>query len=278
MKKLLIVLLIAILSVSLVACGNAKQENQGANADQGKNEAITLVVGATAVPHAEILEKIKPTLEKEGVKLDIKVFQDYVQPNIQLSEGKLDANYFQHVPYLETFTKERNITNLVDIAKVHVEPMGIYSKKVKNLNEVQNGAKVSIPNDPSNMGRALVLLEKAGLIKLKDGVGIKGTKSDIVDNPKNLEIVPLDAAMLPRSLEDVTLSVINTNYALQAKLNPVKDSLFIEDKDSPYANVLVVRKGDENKEAIQKLVKALNSEEVRKFIEEKYNGAVVPAF
>ncbi|TCS79384.1 MetQ/NlpA family ABC transporter substrate-binding protein [Tepidibacillus fermentans] len=278
MKKLFVILLVAILSLSLVACGGTKQENQGANAGQGKTEAITLVVGATAVPHAEILEKIKPTLEKEGVKLDVKVFQDYVQPNIQLSEGQLDANFFQHVPYLESFTKERNITNLVNIAKVHVEPMGIYSKKVKNLNEVPQGAKVSIPNDPSNMGRSLVLLQKAGLIKLKDGVGIKGTVSDIVENQKNLEIVPLDAAMLPRSLEDVTLSVINTNYALQAKLNPVKDSLFIEDKDSPYANVLVVRKGDENKEAIQKLVKALNSEEVRKFIEEKYNGAVVPAF
>ena len=275
MKKFLVLLLIAILSLSLVACGGTKEESNGTKGEEANGEA-TLVVGATAIPHAEILEAIKPTLEKEGVKLDIKVFQDYVQPNVQLSEGNLDANFFQHVPYFESFTSERKITNLTNVATVHVEPIGLYSSKIKTLDEIQKGSKLALPNDPSNMGRALALLEKSGLIKLKEGVGVKGTVQDIVENAKELEIVPLDAAMLPRSLDDTTASIINTNYVLQLKEKP--NTVFMEDKDSPYANVLTIRAEDKEKEAIQKLVKALQSDEVKKFIEEKYNGAVIPAF
>lgn len=273
MKKLFLLSIIFVLSLSLVACG----ANEEATAEV-QQESVTLKVGATAVPHAEILEVVKLILAEDGINLEIVVYQDYVQPNIHLSEGEIDANYFQHIPYFESFTSDRGITNLTNALKVHIEPMGIYSLSLGELSELDDGATVSIPNDPSNMGRALALLEKAGLITLQDGVGVKGTVQDIVENPKNLEIVPLEAPMLPRSLEDVDISVINTNYALQADLNPTTDALVIEDADSPYVNVLTIRTEDENDEAIQKLIKALTSEEVKKFIEDKYQGAVVPTF
>lgn len=273
MKKLFLLSIIFVLSLSLVACGATEE----ATTDE-QEELVTIKIGATAVPHAEILEVVKPILAKDGFNLEVIVYQDYVQPNIHLSEGEIDANYFQHLPYFESFTSERSIDNLTNVLNVHIEPMGIYSSKVKDLTELEVGATVSIPNDPSNMGRALALLEKTGLIVLQEGVGVKGTVQDIVENPKNLKIVPLEAPMLPRSLEDVELSVINTNYALQADLNPTTDALVIEDADSPYANVLTIRTEDENNEGIQKLVKALSSEEVKKFIENKYQGAIVPVF
>lgn len=237
----------------------------------------SLVVGATPVPHAEILEVVKPTLKKEGIDLKIVEFSDYVTPNMQLWDKQLDANFFQHIPYLEDFCSSKNM-DLVWVAKVHIEPMGIYSDKIKSLSDLKDGDKVGIPNDVTNGGRALALLEKAGLIKLKEGLGIKATVHDVVENPKNLQIVELDAAMLPRALPDLAIGVINGNFALQAGLNPVKDAIYLEGSDSPFANVLVVRKGDENKPAIQKLVKALQSPEVKKFIEDKYQGAVIPAF
>jgi len=271
MRKLIIVLFISILSIGLVACG---EEN-----DQfGENGLAKLKVGATAVPHAEILEEIKPILEDEGVNLEIIQYQDFVLPNINLSEGEIDANFFQHEPYFESFTAERKITNLTNVLKVHIEPMGIYSNKIDDLSKLQKGAQVSIPNDPSNMGRALALLEKAELITLKEGVGVKGTKEDIISNPYNLDIVLLDAPMLPRSLDDVAIAVINTNFALQVNLNPTEDALFIENEESPYANVLTIRTEDLEDERIKKLVKALSSDQVRKFIEEKYQGAIVPVF
>jgi D-methionine transport system substrate-binding protein len=229
------------------------------------------------VPHAEILRAIKPTLEKEGVQIEIIEFSDYVQPNVALADKELDANFFQHLPYLTKFATDRKLP-LISAVAVHIEPMGIYSKKVKNLNELGQSASVAIPNDPTNSGRALAVLEKAGLIKLKAGIGVNGTIQDIAENPKGLKIRELDAAQLPRALEDVAAAVINTNYALEAKLVPAKDALAIEAKDSPYANVLAVRKGDETRPEIQKLVKVLTSEEVKKFIAEKYKGAIVPAF
>lgn len=269
MKKLL-VLLTLILTFSLIAtgCGNKQA------APAGKT---VLKVGATPVPHAEILNVVKPILAKDGIDLQVVEFTDYVRPNVAVAEKELDANFFQHLPYLNKFAAERNL-QLVSTTAVHIEPMGIYSSKIKNLNEVTSGSIVAIPNDPTNGGRALVLLEKAGLLKLKDGVGINATVRDIVDNPKNLKVTELEAPQLPRSLDDVTIAVINTNYALEAKLVPTKDALFMEQKDSPFANILVVRKGDENRPEIQKLTKALNSEEVKKFINEKYQGAIVPAF
>lgn len=239
--------------------------------------ADSLSVAATAVPHAEILEFIKPALAKEGVELKIKVFTDYVQPNVQVAEERLDANFFQHQPYLDEFNKSRG-TELVSIAGVHVEPFGAYSSKVKNLSELNEGAQVVIPNDATNGGRALLLLQKTGLISLKPEAGITATVKDIADNPKNLKIRELEAATLPRVLNQVDLALINTNYALEAKLNPTKDALAIEGSDSPYVNILVVRADRKDDAALQKLAKALNSAEVKTFITEKYQGAVVPAF
>ena len=239
--------------------------------------ADSLSVAATAVPHAEILEFVKPALAKEGVELKIKVFTDYVQPNVQVAEERLDANFFQHQPYLDEFNKSRG-TELVSIAGVHVEPFGAYSSKVKNLGELSEGAQVVIPNDATNGGRALLLLQKTGLISLKPEAGITATVKDIADNPKNLKIRELEAATLPRVLNQVDLALINTNYALEAKLNPTKDALAIEGSDSPYVNILVVRADRKDDAALQKLAKALNSAEVKTFITEKYQGAVVPAF
>ena len=243
----------------------------------GAHAADKLSIAATAVPHAEILEFIKPALANDGVELDIKVFNDYVQPNLQVAEGRLDANFFQHKPYLDEFNKGRG-TDLVSVANVHVEPFGIYSSKLKSLDEVTNRATVAIPNDATNGGRALLLLDRAGVVTLKDKSNILATARDIAENPNKVRIRELEAATLPRVLDQVDLALINTNYALEAGLNPTKDALAIEGDDSPYANILVTRAQDAENEAVQKLVKALQSNEVKEFIEEKYKGAVVPAF
>ena len=236
-----------------------------------------LVVAATPVPHAEILELIKPTLAKEGVDLEVKVFTDYVQPNVQVAEKHLDANYFQTLPYLESFNKGKG-TNLVTVIGVHVEPFGGYSKKVKNLSELKDGATIAIPNEGSNSGRALILLQKAGLIELKDPTNAVSTPKDIAKNPHNFKFKELESALLPRVLDQVDLDMINTNYALEAGLNPATDALIIEGADSPYVNFLVARPDNKDSDAIQKLAKALTSPEVKAFIEQKYKGAVVPAF
>lgn len=236
-----------------------------------------LVVAATPIPHAEILELVKPTLAKEGVDLEIKVFTDYVQPNVQVAEKRLDANYFQTLPYLENFNKGKG-TNLVTVVGVHVEPFGGYSKKIKNISELKDGATVAIPNEGSNSGRALLLLQKAGVITLKDPTNALATPKDIASNPKYLKFKELESALLPRVLDQVDLDLINTNYALEAGLNPAKDALIIEDAKSPYVNFLVARPDNKDSVAIQKLAKALTSPEVKAFIEKKYNGAVVPAF
>lgn len=239
-------------------------------------QAETLNVAATPVPHAEILEFVKPALAKEGVELKVRVFTDYVQPNLQVQQKNLDANFFQHQPYLDEFNASRK-TELVSVAGVHVEPFGAYSSKIKYLSELPQGATVAIPNDATNGGRAL-LLQKAGVIKLKPEAGILATPKDIVENPKAIKVRELEAATLPRVLSQVDLALINTNYALEAKLNPTQDALAIEGSDSPYVNILVTRADNKDSDAVQKLVKALHSAEVRQFIEEKYKGAVVPAF
>jgi D-methionine transport system substrate-binding protein len=236
-----------------------------------------LVVAATPVPHAEILELIKPTLAKEGVDLDIKVFTDYVQPNVQVDQKRLDANFFQTLPYLKSFNEGKG-TNLVTVIGVHVEPFGGYSKKVKTLAELKDGATIAIPNEGSNSGRALILLQKAGLIELKDPKNAVSTSKDIAKNPHNFKFKELESAMLPRVLDQVDLDMINTNYALEAGLNPAKDALIIEGSDSPYVNFLVARPDNKDSAAIQKLAKALTSPEVKAFIEKKYSGAVLPAF
>ena len=239
--------------------------------------AETLTVAATPVPHAEILEFVKPALAKEGVDLKVKVFTDYVQPNVQVAEKRLDANFFQHQPYLDEFNKAKN-TNLVSVAGVHIEPLGAYSSKFKSLAELPGGGTVVIPNDATNGGRALLLLDHAGVIKLKDSKNILATVKDIAENTKGLKFRELEAATIPRVLTQVDLALINTNYALEAKLDPAKDALVIEGKDSPYVNILVARPDDKDSDAMKKLVAALHSPEVKAFILEKYKGAVVPAF
>ena len=259
--------------------GNTPAEDESSGAENGtpSAEPVTIKVGATPEPHATILEFVKEKLAAEGVNLEIVVFNDYVQPNVQLYEKQLDANYFQHVPYLEEFNAEKGY-DLVKVTGVHIEPMGAYSKKITSIDQLKDGAKIAIPNDATNGGRALALLAKNNLITLKEGAGILATVQDITDNPKKLEIVELEAATLPRVLPDVDLAVINTNYALEAGLVPTRDALFIEDSDSPYVNILTARPDNKDDEAIRKLAAALNSPEVRQFIEEKYEGAVVPAF
>lgn len=240
-------------------------------------QAETLNVAATAVPHAEILEFVKPTLAKDGVELNVKVFTDYVQPNVQVAEKRLDANFFQHQPYLDEFNQSRG-TELTSVVGVHVEPFGAYSSTLKDLKDLPQGANVVIPNDATNGGRALLLLQKAGIITLKDDAGITASVKDIAENPKAIKVRELEAATLARVLNQVDLALINTNYALEAKLKPTEDALIIEGSDSPYVNILVARADNQDSAAMQKLAKALNSAEVKAFILEKYQGAVVPAF
>ncbi|BBH43592.1 MetQ/NlpA family ABC transporter substrate-binding protein [Pseudomonas sp. KU43P] len=236
-----------------------------------------LTVAATPVPHAEILNFVKPQLEKEGVNLKVKEFTDYIQPNVQVAEKRLDANFFQHQPYLDEFNKAKH-TQLVSVTGVHIEPLGVYSSKLKKLDELPSGATVVIPNDATNGGRALLLLDKEGVIKLKDNSKILSTVKDVVENPKNVKFRELEAATIPRVLTQVDAALINTNYALEAKLNPEKDALAIEGSDSPYVNILVARPDNKDSEDMKKLAAALHSPEVKQFINEKYKGAVVPAF
>ncbi|MER2297047.1 MAG: MetQ/NlpA family ABC transporter substrate-binding protein [Pseudomonas sp.] len=239
--------------------------------------ADTLTVAATPVPHAEILNFVKPQLAKEGVDLKVKEFTDYIQPNVQVAEKRLDANFFQHQPYLDEFNKAKG-TDLVSVTGVHIEPLGVYSTKLKKLDELPSGATVVIPNDATNGGRALLLLDKAGVIKLKDNKNILSTVKDVAENPKSIKFRELEAATIPRVLTQVDAALINTNYALEAKLNPEKDALAIEGSDSPYVNILVARPDNKDSEDMKKLAAALHSPEVKQFINEKYKGAVVPAF
>lgn len=238
--------------------------------------AEKIIVGATPVPHAEILENIKPELQKEGFELEIKEFNDYVIPNLATNDGEIDANFYQHTPYLDEFNKNKG-TKLVKTVAVHLEPMGVYSKKIENLDELQNKAKVSIPNDPTNESRALDVLASAGLIELDSTAALK-TPLDIVKNDKNLSFVEIDAASVPRTLDDVDIAVINTNFALNAGFNPLKDALQLESKDSPYANIVVIKEGNENSPKIKALNKAITSQTSKEFIKTKYDGAILPAF
>jgi D-methionine transport system substrate-binding protein len=269
MKRLLAVFVVLVLSGAILAGCSKKGEDK------------TIVVGASSTPHAEILEQTRSILEAEGYTLKIVEYADYVQPNLALDSGDLDANYFQHQPYLDQFNKE-NGTDLVSAGTIHYEPIGIYPGKTASFDALADGAQIAVPNDATNEARALLLLEAQGLIKLKDGAGLEATKNDIVDNPKNLDIIEIEAAQLARSLQDVDLAVINGNYAIEAGLNVSKDAIAFEGKDSlaaeTYGNIIAVRKGDENRADIKALVKALQSDEVKKFINEKYEGAVVPMF
>lgn len=275
MKKIAALLLVGL---AFVGCGDGKKDGestaQGHNV--GQDSKVVLKVGATPVPHAEILEFIKPDLEKEGIDLQIVQFTDYVTPNSALNDGSLDANFHQHKPFLDSLINDRGYA-LTPIANIHVEPIGLYSSKFKNIDELPNGAVIAIPNDPSNGGRALLLLEAEKLIKLADSTNLQATELDIVENPKELKIKPVEAALLPRTLGDVDAAVINGNYALQAGLNSA-DALILEGAQSPYANILVVQSSKVDDENLQKLKNVLQSQKVKDFIQEKYKGEIVPAF
>ena len=279
MKKLFLLLTAFLMTLALAGCGDSgKPAASSDSAAPAAGAKTTLKVGATPGPHAEILEIVKPLLAKQNIDLQIVEFSDYVQPNLALNDKELDANFFQHEPYLDNFISEHKELKLKNAGGVHIEPMGIYSKKIKELTALPDGASIAIPNDPTNGGRSLLLLEKAGLLKLREGAGVKATVQDIADNPKNLKFQEVEAAQVPRTLDDVDAAVINTNFAMQVNLVPTKDALFMEDKTSPYVNIVAVREGDEKRPEIEALMKALTSKEVKDFIDSKYKGAIVPAF
>lgn len=264
-KNILKIALLCVITIGFTACTDEEVEKK----------KTTIKIGATPVPHVEILEFAKPLLKAKGYDLEIVEFTDYVTPNIAVNEGELDANFFQHLPYLKEFNINKN-TKLVKTVNVHLEPMGLYSKKVTSLDELKDGATIAVPNDPTNESRALDILVEKGLLTFND-VQFK-TVVDIKTNPKNLQIKELDAPQLPRVLDEVDAAIINTNYALSASLNPLKDAILLESKDSPYANIIVVKEGNENKDYIKVLNEVLNSKEIKDFIATKYQGSIVEAF
>ncbi|GEQ38622.1 methionine ABC transporter substrate-binding protein [Tetragenococcus halophilus] len=276
LKKTLYAGVLGLTIFGLAACSSGNDEGSGS----GDGDE-TLTVGASSTPHAEILEQTKDDLAEKGYELDVEVFDDYVLPNQALDEGDLDATFHQHEPYLDNFNEE-NGTDLVSAGEVHFEPLGLYPGKTETVDDLQDGAEIAIPNDATNGARALLLLEEAGLIKLDDDKGIEATTNDIEENPKDLEITELEASQIPRTVQDVDLSVINGNYAVDAGFDIANDSLEIEDKDSEaaqtYANIVAVQEGNEDDPAIEALMESLHSDDVKDFIDEEYQGAVVPLF
>ena len=273
-KKILALALAGVLVVgALTGCGSSKSESSEKKTDDKK-----ITVAASATPHAEILEEAKTLLKDKGYELEVKVFDDYVQPNNVVESGEFDANYFQHVPYLEQFNEKKG-THLVVAGKIHYEPFGIYPGTKKDLKDIAKGDKIAVPNDTTNEARALLLLQDNGIIKLKDGAGIKATVNDIEENPNNIEIVELEAAQVPRVVNEVAYVVLNGNYALEANYTVKKDALAYEKSDSEvaktYVNVIAVKEGNENSEKIKALVDVLKSDSIKKFINEKYDGAVI---
>ena len=273
-KKILALALAGVLVVgALTGCGSSKSESS-----EKKTEDKKITVAASATPHAEILEEAKTLLKDKGYELEVKVFDDYVQPNNVVESGEFDANYFQHVPYLEQFNEEKG-THLVVAGKIHYEPFGIYPGTKKDLKDIAKGDKIAVPNDTTNEARAFLLLQDNGIIKLKDGAGIKATVNDIEENPNNIEIVELEAAQVPRVVNEVAYVVLNGNYALEANYTVKKDALAYEKSDSEaaktYVNVIAVKEGNENSEKIKALVDVLKSDSIKKFIDEKYDGAVI---
>lgn len=298
-KRVLSSILAGVLAVSVFAgCGSKTEDNSQAAADNSTTPATeaaaeksteaaggtaeskgTIKVAASATPHAEILEQAKSILKKEGYQLEVTVFDDYVQPNEVVESGEFDANYFQHVPYLESFNEEKG-THLVDAGDIHYEPFGIYPGTKKSLYEISEGDKIAVPNDTTNEARALLLLQDNGIITLKDGAGLNATVNDIEENPYNVEIVELEAAQVARVTGETAYVVLNGNYALEAGYSVAKDALAYEKSDSEaaktYVNIIAVKEGNEKEEKIQALVKALKSDEIKEYIEKTYDGAVIP--
>lgn len=295
MKKLISATLAATLALSLAACGSsassteaASTESTAASSEAAESTAetselagTTLKVAASPTPHAEILNVAKDILAEQGITLEVVEFSDYVQPNLVTESGEVDANYFQHTPYLESFNEE-NGTHLVSVGAIHYEPFGIYPGKSNDLANIADGATIAVPNDTTNEARALQLLAAQGLITVRDGAGLTATVNDITENPHNLQIEEIEAAQLPRTVQDVDFAVINGNFAMEAGFSVGKDALATEDASSEaaqtYANVLVVKEGNENNPAIQALLKALQSDEVKNYIDQTYDGAVVAIF
>lgn len=301
MRKRIAALLLGLAVVSLAACGGQKadtktetkketeagsekatekaaESEKATEAAAASGETVKIKIGATPSPHAEILEAAKDALKKKGVEIEIVTYNDYVQPNIATDEGQIDANYFQHQPYLDDFNKENN-THVVSVGKIHYEPFGIYAGKSKDLKNIQDGAKIAVPNDTTNEARALLLLEANGIIKLKDGAGLTATKQDIVENPHNVEIYEVEAAQIPRSLDSVDFACMNGNFAIQANYKP-SEALAAEKSDSEaaqtYANIIAVAEKNKDAAWAKTLVEVLTSKEIRDFINEKYEGGVVP--
>ncbi|KON67595.1 methionine ABC transporter substrate-binding protein [Peribacillus butanolivorans] len=277
MKKIkwLSVTILTVVLLVLGACGNNEQTSSESKGD--KDEEVTLKISAASIPHAEILEFIAPDLERQGVKLEVVISTDGIQTNQQTANKELDANFFQHTPYLEQVNKDSGL-NLVNVKGVHIEPFGVYSKKIKSIGELSDGAKVAVPKDPVNFSRALQLFAANNIIELDSSKSGDYTIEDITKNDKKIEFIPVDSPLLVHSLDDVEASAINTNYALEGGLKPLDDALIIEGKDSPYVNILVARPDNKDDKAIQKLANALTTEKVKEFILDKYEGAVVPAF
>ena len=301
MRKRIAALLLGLAVVSLAACGGQKadtktetkketeagsekatekaaESEKATEAAAASGETVKIKIGATPSPHAEILEAAKDALKKKGVEIEIVTYNDYVQPNIATDEGQIDANYFQHQPYLDDFNKENN-THVVSVGKIHYEPFGIYAGKSKDLKNIQDGAKIAVPNDTTNEARALLLLETNGIIKLKDGAGLTATKQDIVENPHNVEIYEVEAAQIPRSLDSVDFACMNGNFAIQANYKP-SEALAAEKSDSEaaqtYANIIAVAEKNKDAAWAKTLVEVLTSKEIQDFINKKYEGGVVP--
>lgn len=266
MKKFILVTLsIVLVLVSFVGCGKTEDSED------------LIKIGVSPRPHRELIELIEEDLKEEGITLEIIEFDDYIKPNLALADGEIDANFFQHKPYMDNFNEENDI-DIVSLGNVHIEPMGLFSNKYKSVEDIEDGSEIAIPNDATNGGRALLLLEKEGLIKLDPDVGVLATENDIIENTKNLKFQALEAAYLPRVLDEVDGAIINGNYALEADLVPTEDSILLEEKDSPYANIISVRPGEEKEDRFVKLLKVLQSDKVKSFIEENYEGGVIPAF
>lgn len=276
MKKFGAFLLAGVLAIgTLTGCGSTDKKAEGST---GSTDSKVIKVAASATPHAEILEEAKPLLEKEGYDLEVTVFDDYIQPNEVVDSGDFDANYFQHAPYMEQFNKEKG-TKLVDAGDIHYEPFGIYPGTKKSLDEIADGDEIAVPNDTTNEARALLLLQDNGIIKLKDGAGLTATVNDIAENPHNIKIVELEAAQVARVTGETAFVVLNGNYALQAGYSVKKDALAYEAADSEaaktYVNIIAVKDGNQDSDAIKALVKVLKSDDIKKFIDEKYDGAVI---
>jgi D-methionine transport system substrate-binding protein len=268
MKKTVLIAIISIFALGLAACGS---ETTGALSDD------KLKIGVTAGPHEQIMEKVKEVAAKDGLEIEIVVFTDYPIVNVALAEGDLDANSFQHLPYLEQFKEDRGL-DLVEVATTVNFPMGIYSGEVNSVEELKEGDRIGLPNDPTNGARALILFEQAGLITLREGAGAGASVRDIVDNPLNLQFIELEAAQIPRQLDELAAAAINTNFAVEFGFVPTRDSIFIEPKDSPWVNIIAVRTENKDDAVLQKLINAYHSEEVKQFVEDTFEGSVVPSW